>query len=317
MNLIQTYRGEVNASRLGITLMHEHIFVLSPEINQNYPESWGDEDSRIRNAIDQLRALKARGVDTLVDLTVPGSGRFIPRIQRIAAEVDLNIIAATGFYTFRDLPPYLKNRKDPEPMIEMFTRDIQEGIGNTGVKAAILKCATDYPGMTPDVERVLRATAKVQRATGVPIYTHTHARSRGGLEQQRIFEEEGVDPARIVIGHCGDTTDLAYLETLIAKGVYIGMDRFGIDAILSFEKRVNTVAELCRRGFAEKLILSHDAACYNDWVPEEALAKAAPKWNFQHIFNDVLPALKLRGVTDARISTMLLENPRRIFEGRE
>jgi len=317
MNSIQTFRGEVDISRLGVTLMHEHIFVLSPEINQNYPETWGDEESRVRKAIDQLRALKALGADTLVDLTVPGSGRCIPRIQRIAAEVDLNIIAATGFYAFRDLPPYLKSRKSPEPLIEMFTRDIVEGIAGTGVKAAILKCATYSYGLMPDVERVLRATAKVQRATGVPVYTHTHARTRGGLEQQRIFEEEGLDLSRVVIGHCGDTADLAYLEKLLEKGSYLGMDRFGIDPIASFESRVWTVAEMCRRGFAGKMVLSHDAACYNDWYPAEAAAKVAPRWNFQHIFNDVIPALKSRGVTDAQISTMLVENPRRIFAGSE
>ncbi len=315
MNSIQTFRGAVDAARLGVTLMHEHIFVRSPEINQNYPESWGDEEARIAAAIDELRALKARGVDTLVDLTVPGSGRSIPCVQRISAEVDLNIIAATGFYALRDLPPYLKSRKSPEPLVEMFTRDIVEGIAGTGVKAAILKCASDSYGITPDVERVLRAAAKVQRATGVPIYTHTHARTRGGLEQQRIFEEEGVDLSRVVIGHCGDTTDLAYLEKLLEKGSYLGMDRFGIDAILPFEKRVNTAADLCHRGFAEKMVLSHDAACYNDWYPAEAAARAAPRWNFQHIFNDVIPALKSRGVTDAQISTMLVENPRRIFAG--
>lgn len=174
---------------------------------------------------------------------------------------------------------------------------------------------TTQLGVTPDVERVLRATAKVHRTTGVPISTHTHARTRSGLEQQRIFEEEGVDLSRVIIGHCGDTTDFEYLEKLIEKGSYLGMDRFGIDTILPFESRVNTVAGLCKKGFAGKMVLSQDAACYNDWFPEESLAKVAPKWNFLHIINDVIPALKSRGVTDDQISTMLVKNPRRIFEG--
>jgi phosphotriesterase-related protein len=321
MALVETVRGGIESAHLGVTLMHEHIFVLTPEINQNYPESWGDEETRIRKAITGLRELKAKGVDTLVDLTVTGSGRYIPRIQRIAAEVDLNILVATGFYTCNELPPYFQLRKpgtrffSSEPLIEMFLRDIQEGIAGTGVKAALLKCATDYQGITKDVERVLRATAKVQLATNMPISTHTHARSQNGLDQLRIFEEEGVDLSRVIIGHCGDTTDLDYLERLLAKGCCIGMDRFGIDSILSFQSRVETVATLCRMGYAEKMVLSQDAACYNDWVPEESLAKLAPKWNYCHIVNDVVPALKSRGVTDTRIYTMLVENPRRIFEG--
>jgi phosphotriesterase-related protein len=318
---INTAKGTIDTTKLGVTLMHEHIFVLSPEINQNYPESWGDEESRVKKAVSQLRELKAKGVDTIVDLTVVGSGRYIPRIRHIAAQVNLNIIVATGVYACNDLPMYLQFRKSgtrfhsSEVLVEMFMKDIQEGIAGSGVKAAILKCATDFQGVTPDVERVLRATAKVHRATGVPISTHTHARTRSGLEQQRIFEEEGVDLSRVIIGHCGDTTNFEYLERLIEKGSYIGMDRFGIDTILPFESRVNTVACLCQKGFAGKIVLSQDAACYNDWFPEESLTKVVPKWNFLHIINDVVPALKSRGVTDGQISTMLVENPRRIFEG--
>ena len=144
-------------------------------------------------------------------------------------------------------------------MTDMFVRDITEGIADTGIKAAILKCATDEPGVTPGVERVLRAVAQAHRQTGVPISTHTHAATRRGLEQQRIFAEEGVDLSRVVIGHSGDTTDLDYLEELIANGSYIGMDRFGLDTFLTTEERVDTVATMCERGHADKMVLSHDA----------------------------------------------------------
>jgi len=202
----------------------------------------------------------------------------------------------------------------PELMVDMFVRDIQEGIAGTGVKAAILKCATDEPGVTPGVERVLRAVAKAHRRTGVPISTHTHAHTRRGLEQQRIFREEGVDLSRVVIGHSGDTTDLEYLEELMAAGSYIGMDRFGIDTILPFEDRVDTVAKLCARGRADKMVLSHDAACFNDWLPEAALPAVLPRWHFLHIHHDVMPALKQRGVTGDQLETMLVANPRKLFE---
>ena len=321
MPQVNTARGPIDTSQLGVTLMHEHIFVLSAEINQNYPESWGDEESRVQSAVAKLRALKSSGIDSIVDVTVLGLGRHLPRIQRIASQVDLNILAATGFYTFNELPMYLQFREpgsrsnSSEVMIDMFLKDIREGIAGTGVKAAILKCATDYQGITPGVQRVLRAVAKAHKATGVPITTHTHAKTQGGLEQQRIFQEEGVDLSRVLIGHCGDTTDLEYLEKLIAKGSYIGMDRFGIDPILPFESRVDTVAHLCRRGYAGKMVLSHDAACYNDWFQPEELAVTVPRWNFFHILNDVVPALKKHGVTDGEIHTMLVENPRRFFEG--
>jgi phosphotriesterase-related protein len=310
----------VNSSQLGTTLMHEHVFVLDTEIAQNYPEDWGEEEKRIADAVGRLNELKSRGVDAIVDLTVIGLGRYIPRIRRIAEQTQIHIIVATGIYTYSDLPFYFHFRGPgttmggPELMTEMFVRDIKEGIAGTGVRAGILKCATDEPGVTKDVERILRAVAQAHRRTGVPISTHTHARKRVGLEQQRIFREEGVDLSRVIIGHSGDTTDRAYLEELIANGSYIGMDRFGIDIILSFEDRVKTVAEMCERGHAGKMVLSHDAACYNHWLPERPLPAMLPRWHYLHIHNDVLPALREKGVSEQQLLAMLVENPRKIFE---
>jgi phosphotriesterase-related protein len=267
-----------------------------------------------------LNELKSKGVDTIVDLTVIGLGRYIPRIKRITQQTKINIIVATGIYTYHDAPLYFHFRGPgtvlggPELIVDMFVRDINEGIADTGVKAGILKCATDEPGVTKDVERILRATAQAHRKTGVPISTHTHARRRVGLDQQRIFREEGVDLSRVVIGHSGDTTDLGYLEELVGNGSYIGMDRFGIDTILSFEDRVKTVADMCQRGHAGKMVLSHDAACYNHWLPERPLPTMLPRWHYLHIHNDVIPALKQQGVTDEQLQTMLVTNPKKIFE---
>lgn len=316
---VNTVRGPVPAGDLGVTLMHEHVFVLSPEIIANYPEGWGDEQAREQAAVDKLNALKAIGVDTIVDPTVIGLGRYIPRIQRVAERTDLQIVVATGVYTYNDVPMYFHFSgpgtalNGPEPMVDMFVRDITEGIAGTGVKAAILKCATDEPGITPGVDRVLRAVAAAHRATGVPITTHTHAHTRRGLDQQRVFAEEGVDLTRVIIGHSGDTTDLDYLEELLAAGSYLGMDRFGLDMFCSFEDRVDTVAKMCERGHADKMVLAHDASCYIDWLPEAALPLVLPNWHYLHIHNDVLPALRRRGVTEEQITTMLVDNPREIF----
>ena len=276
--------------------------------------------SDTHDAVARLNELKARGVDTIVDLTVIGLGRYIPRIQAVASRTDLNIIAATGIYTYNDVPMYFHFRGPgtdlggDETMVDMFVRDIEEGIAGTSVKAGILKCATDSQGVTRGVERVLRAVAAAHRRTGVPISTHTHAHSERGLDQQRIFKEEGIDLSRVIIGHSGDTTDIAYLEKLIESGSYLGMDRFGIDVLCSFEDRVETVAKLCQRGHADKMVLSHDAACFNDWLPEASLPVLAPRWNYLHIHNDVLPSLRERGVTEEQIQAMLVENPLRIFE---
>src|SRR5207249_10400818 len=153
-------------------------------------------------------------------------------VSEIAQRSGMQVIAATGLYTYDELPHYFASR-DANVMADLFVADIQQGIQNTDIKAAILKCATDAQGTTPGGEKVLRAVARAHRRTGVPISTHTHAASQQGLKQQDLFEEEGVDLGRVVIGHSGDTEDIAYLDRLIARGAYIGIDRFGIDTILS------------------------------------------------------------------------------------
>ena len=224
----------------------------------------------------------------------------------------LHVVVATGIYTFHDVPMYFRYRST-DHMADCFVRDIEEGIGDTGVRAGILKCATDEAGVTRGVEKVLRAVARAHQRTGAPISTHTDAASERGLDQLRIFAEEGVDPARVVIGHSGDSTDLDYLQRILDTGATLGMDRFGIDAILGFDERVATVAELCTRGYAEQLVLSHDAACFSDLFSPDMLRRANPNWHFRHITRDVLPALLERGVTEEQIDTMLVRNPRRIL----
>jgi phosphotriesterase-related protein len=325
MPQVETVRGPVDTADLGRTYMHEHVFVLTSEVQQNFPENWGREDDRVDDAVAKLRALAAQGVRSIVDPTVIGLGRYIPRIQRIAEQVpDLNIIAATGCYTYTEVPFFFYYRGPalsealgmelPDPMVDMFVKDLTEGIAGTGVKAAFLKCAIDHQGLTDGVARIMRAVAKAHRRTGAPITVHTHPGTRSGLEVKKVIcEEEGVDPRRVVLGHSGDTTDADHLSALADAGFILGMDRFGIHAGTTFEDRADIVVEMCRRGYAEQMVLSQDAACYIDWIDPNVLA-VMDKWNYLHIHDDVLPYLRDHGVTDDQIDAMLVRVPRRYFE---
>ena len=318
MVAIPTVRGSVDSGELGTTLMHEHIFVLSPDIQQNFPAEW-DEEARVADAVARLQELRRTGVDTIVDLTVLGMGRHIPRIQRINQQVDLNILVATGVYTYRDAPFYFHWRGPgvapglPEPMVDMLVRDLREGIADTGVRAALLKCAIDEPGMTADVERILRAVAAAHRDTGAPVAVHTHPASKTGLEAKRVLDDEGVDPRRVTLAHSGDTTDADHLSELADAGFLLGMDRFGIELEMAFDERVAIVAEMARRGYADRMVLSHDASCCIDWV-DPGLLSAMPNWHYLHIHQHVLPALRERGVSEEQLRQMLVDNPRRFFE---
>lgn len=323
MPQVQTVKGPVDTAELGQTLMHEHVFVLTADVQQNYPEEWGSEDERVADAVGKLQALAAVGVRTIVDPTVIGLGRYIPRIQRIAEQVDLNIVVATGCYTYDDVPFFFHHRgpalnaavgaEVPDPMVDLFVRDVDEGIAGTGVRAAFLKCAIDAPGLTPGVERVMRAVAKAHQRTGVPITVHTHPGSQSGLHVQRVLGEEGVDPGRVVLGHSGDSTDADHLSALGDAGFLLGMDRFGIYLDTTFEARCDIVVEMCRRGYAERMVLSQDTSCYIDWIDPQVMA-LLPQWTYTHIHEEVLPYLREHGVTDEQIETMLVTNPRRYFE---
>jgi phosphotriesterase-related protein len=292
--------------------MHEHIYVLSEGVYANFPHLW-DREERIKQAAAALAEAKQHGISTIVDLTVLGLGRDVALARDVSRQSGVNVIVATGLYTYDEVPHYFQYR-DIDHMVDLFVRDIDVGIQGTDIRAGVLKVATDEKGVTQGVEKVLRAVARAHRRTGVPISTHTHPATERGLDQQRIFKEEGVDLSRVVIGHSGDSEDIGYLEKLIGAGSTIGMDRFGIDRPLNTAQRVATIAKLCERGHAGRMVLSHDTSCYIDWFPPEMLKPAVPNWHFLHIPDDVVPALRKSGVTEEQIRTMTVDNPRRVFE---
>lgn len=323
MPAVHTVRGPVDTDALGPTLMHEHVFVMSTEHVQNHGSSWWDEEARVADAVDKLNRLHAKGISTIVDPTVWGLGRYIPRIQRIAEQTPVNIVVATGLYVFEELPHAYHYRGPgllldvPEPMVTDFTADIVDGIGDTGVKAAFLKCCVAEAGLTPGVERIARAVARTSVETGAPITVHTsHPNGRLAVD---LFAEEGVDLTKVVIGHAGDSNDLDYLTELADRGATLGMDRFGLDLFNPGEQRVATIAALAERGYADRMVLAHDASCFLDYFGgafEEVRAAAAPNWHYEHISDDVLPALLAAGVTQAQIDQMMIENPARYFSAK-
>ncbi len=323
MSTVETVMGPIGVESLGSTLMHEHVFTLSPDYLRNYGDGdWWDEEAEVAKAIAKLRHLGTRGITTIVDPTVLGLGRDIVRLQRVAAEIDLQIIVATGLYTYGDLPfPYIHRGPDTllggdDPMVADFVRDLTVGIGSTGVKAAFLKCAVEHAAMTPGVERALRAVARSHVATGAPITVHTNMREHTAPMVIDLLRTEHVDLTNVVIGHAGDSTDIDELMKLADTGAILGMDRFGVDVYATTDDRVSTIVSLVERGYGDRMVLSHDASCFIDWFAPDPVAlqeMLMPNWNYEHISNDVLPALLERGVTQAQIDQMLIATPRRYF----
>jgi phosphotriesterase-related protein len=310
MATVNSVLGPIDSEELGFTLMHEHLLVLNLAMRQAFAD-WYDREKHVEDAVAELRSAKQRGVKTIVDLTPINLGRDIFVMREIAEKAEMQIIAATGFYWSEE--PLLENWPI-DRLVEFLLQDVEKGIQGTDSKAGIIKCATDHPGVTDFNQKLLRVAARLHRATGLPISTHTSVANRVGPIQQDIFEQEGVDLRRVVIGHCGDSDDLEYLESILVRGSSIGMDRFGLDMFLPMEKRVRTVAELCRRDRAEQMVLSHDVCCHFDFFLPELQELRASRWNLRHIPDDVIPALRKEGVGEQQLRELTVDNPRRIFE---
>jgi phosphotriesterase-related protein len=177
----------------------------------------------------------------------------------------------------------------------------------------MIKVVTDRQGLTADVCRVLGAAVAAHLQTGVPITTHTHAPSRNGRDQLAFFTARGVAPDRLVIGHCGDSEDLDYLRELMDAGATIGMDRFGMEHVLSDDRRVATVLALLRLGYAERMVLSHDAAFFSRVTPPSWRARHAPHWHMQNLSRRIVPRLLAGGATEEDIRQMMVRNPARLL----
>ncbi|MDX6661484.1 MAG: phosphotriesterase-related protein [Solirubrobacteraceae bacterium] len=311
MATIETVSGPVEEEDLGLTLPHEHIRSTSEAVRANFPHLY-DEQAELDRAISQFKEVADRGVKTVVEPTCMDLGRDVGLIKQVAEATGLQFVVCTGIYGARYtfLPQYFANREIDE-LVEAFVHDIEEGIQGTDVKAAFLKSAVDEPGITEDVDKVLRACARASKRTGRPIMSHSHPSSGTGLKQMDVFDEEGVDPATVVIAHTGDTDDLEYIEELLGRGCYIGMDRYGIDLFLPIEPRNATVIELCKRGHAEKMMLSQDYVSTLDWFPAEMVTQMLPKWSFTLVLDEIIPTLKESGVTDEQIDAMMIDAPRR------
>jgi phosphotriesterase-related protein len=312
---VQTVQGAVDAQELGIVLAHEHVRFRDEAVANQWPGRY-DDQLELDAALDAVRAAKDRGVETIIDATAMFGGRDVNFMLRVAEGTGVRIVACTGIYSYDYLPHYFVNR-DIDVMADHFVEDIERGIQGTGIRAGFLKCAADAPGVTENVEKIHRAVARASVQTGVPIMAHSMPAVETGPRQVEIFAEEGVDLSRVQIAHCGDTDNLEYIEGLLERGVYVGLDRYGLEMFLPIDKRNETAAELLRRGHAERIMISQDFCVTIDWFPPEAAevfegSGAIRNWSLTLVFDEVVPALREMGVMDDGVyDTIFRQNPAR------
>lgn len=315
MSQVETVTGSVDAGELGVTLIHEHVRFRDEAVAENWPGRY-DAEQEMTAALEAVNAAKGHGVQTIVDPTAMFGGRDVRFMKRVADDTGVNIVPCTGIYTYDFLPHYFENR-DIDAIAAHFVDDIQDGIQGTDIKAAFLKCAADAKGVTENVEKVHRACARASMQTGAPIMAHSMPAVQTGPRQVEIFLEEGVAPEKIQIAHCGDSSDVDYVEGLLDQGVYVGLDRYGLEMYLPIDQRNAVTAELLRRGHAERIMISQDYCATIDWFPAEVIPQfeasgAIRNWSMTLVFEEVVPHLGEKGVMDDDVfHTVFVHNPAR------
>ena len=318
MATINSVLGPLDTCDLGFTLAHEHVLESSAGIQHVYPE-FINRESTIKKAIDVFKQAYAEGVRTIVDVTTMDLGRDVRLLQQVSRESEVQIICATGVWL--DIPRAFWN-ETPDTISPLFIREIRDGIEGTGIKAGIIKVANGEEGVTAQGEVILRAAAWAHKETGVPISTHTWAAGRVGEAQLRVFEEEGVNLDRVYIGHSDNTDDVDYLKGLLNKGAWVGLDRLIAQGhrpgTPDFDQRISILGTLINAGFASQIMLSQDWSVMGDTFGGKKARAELENQNpdgYLTITRQVLPRLKEMGIGEETVRQLMVENPKRFFEG--
>ena len=316
MSAVQTIRGPVDSTELGATLSHEHLAPQPVSAGVERIPGWYDESATVEADIAALRKAKQAGIDALLDVTPLDLGRQMPILQRVAeADTGVHVVAATGVYR---LVPMHFMVADLDAIAEFFLREIEEGMEGTSIRAGIIKIAWDLEArldvggpISPraQLEKTARAAARAARAGGVPISCHTRALDELGTPLLDIFEDEGLDPAAVTIGHTDDSSDPDYITSIAARGANIGLDRYSKrhdDAELA--RRAGIAVALARAGYAEQTSLGHDG------FPVRVLAEGPDLDCWLPVPTVEVPWLLANGATQAHVDAMLKTSIRRTFE---
>ena len=324
MRQINTVAGSVSSDHLGRTLMHEHFLFGFAGFQGDATLGGFKEEAYTRDCLQAAEDARAYGVETIVDATTNECGRNARFLKKIAELTGMNIICSTGYYFQAESAfAYWNFRKGfadiSEEIFEMLYTELTEGIEGTGVKAGVIKLASSFEEITPTEEIFFKAGARAQKETGCVIITHTQLGTMGP-EQAQLLISEGADPARIAIGHMCGSTDIDYHRRVLDQGVYINMDRFGLEGELfhtpTDEERMDVIKTLVDLGYGDRILLGHDSVNVNlgrGLIMTPKMQELMKDANIRTIGKKVIPGLKARGMNDAQIESLLTDNPGRLF----
>jgi len=305
--IVRTLTGDVSPGSLGRILIHEHLYVDWGEMVGRPKVLDFDYDEMVDLMVSKLEELYKVGFRAMVECTPYGCGRYVDLFSDVAKRSPVRIIASTGFFheSWCSIHP-IAGALDVDALTDLFSREITEGMGDTLIKAGMIKCATGDGRISPNEEKILRAAARARKATGCPIITHTT--NSMGLEQLDIFESEGLSPEEVIVSHI-ESQD--YAEQMLRRGANLSIDRIGTQDLHKDEHWVHIVSNAIRKGYVNQVMLSHDAVVFVYALEEIPIENAFD--DYTYIARVFLPKLQRAGVTDEQISIMLEENPQRML----
>ena len=314
---INTTAGTTTPDKLGRTLVHEHVLAGYPGWFMDTrlpPFRRADAISRV---VDSFQQLHAYGVRTVIDPCPTDLGRDVAFVAEVSQRSGITLICTTGVYTEAFGIPYTFRYLETAAIEEIYIREIEDGIGSTGIKAGLIKIATGDGAVSDYERRMLTAATRAARATGVPLISHTENCSCGH-DQIDIVTGEGVAANRLLVGHCDGRDDHPYQASLAARGAYVGFDRFGLEVFNSDENRMRNLRQMIDAGYRDQVMVSQDKVnCWLGNIPgvgsADDIAKIVPNWTMTHLFERIFPRLLEMGVSQGDIDAILVENPRRFF----
>lgn len=324
MNHVNTVTGPSDPAKLGRTLMHEHFLFGFCGYQGDTTLGGFKEEEYTKDCIQAVEDARAYGIETIVDATTNECGRNVRFLKKISEMTGMRIICSTGYYYQAESAFAYWNFRSgfadiEQEIYEMMLTEVTDGIEGTDIRAGVIKLASSFNEITPTEEIFFKAAARVQKETGVPVITHTQQGTMGP-QQAKLLIDNGADPSKIAIGHMCGSTDLDYHEAVLKQGVYINMDRFGLEGELfhtpTDEQRMDVIQALTEKGYGDKILLGHDSVNVNlgrGLIMTPFMQDAMKDANIRTIGKKVIPGLKARGFDESGIERLLADNPAAFF----
>lgn len=299
---VNTVLGPVATSDLGVTFIHEHLYVKPNELPRYYPSTLDNIDK----SIEEAKSFKAAGGRTMVEMSPLNFGRNTEVLRIIAREADINVVCITGFHKQEHLPKWFDELDDAE-VSHVLIDEIEDGIGYSHVKPGAIKIGTSLNEITPSEHRSIRLCGTVARDFGLPMITHCD-KGTMGLEQIKLLGEIGVSPERICLSNVDLALDVDYLKRICDTGAYISLDHVGRDLSSHDHERIDMLAELIRSGYGDHVCLAGDMG------KKDYFRSYGGKPGLDYILTD-FRRYALEKIGDAGFDRMVTDNPHHVLAG--